>query len=96
MLAAERGGERIAVEIKSFIKPSLVQDLKEALKQYILCEGALLESPENIGRTPFLAIRTATYEAIFDEATGKMQLRHAKLKMIVYDSEKEEIVEWKN
>ncbi len=66
MLAAERGGERIAVEIKSFIKPSLVQDLKEALGQYILYEGALLESPENIGRTLFLAIRTATYEAIFD------------------------------
>ena len=46
MLAAERGDERIAVEIKSFIKPSLVQDLKEALGQYIFYEGALLESPE--------------------------------------------------
>ncbi len=96
ILAAERGGERIAVEIKSFIKPSLIQDLKEALGQYILYEGALLESPENVGRTLFLAIRIATYEAIFDEAIGKMLLRHAKLKMIVYDSEKEEIVEWKN
>lgn len=96
ILAAERGGERIAVEIKSFIKPSLIQDLKEALGQYILYEGALLESPENIGRTLFLAIRIATYEAIFDEAIGKMLLRHAKLKMIVYDSEKEEIVEWKS
>jgi hypothetical protein len=31
LLAAERDGERIAVEIRSFIGPSPIQDLKEAL-----------------------------------------------------------------
>ena len=36
MLGAERNGERIAVEIKSFIKPSVIQDLKEALGRFIL------------------------------------------------------------
>ena len=56
ILAAERSGERIAVEIKSFIKPSLVLDLKEALWQYILSDGALLESPENKERWDFLFI----------------------------------------
>ena len=41
MLAAERNGERIAVEIKSFVKLSMVQDLKEALGQFVLYEDAL-------------------------------------------------------
>src|SRR5262245_19367014 len=35
MLAAERNGERIAVEIKSFVKLSLIQDLKESLGQFV-------------------------------------------------------------
>ncbi|GAK52403.1 FdxN element excision controlling factor protein [Candidatus Moduliflexus flocculans] len=36
LIAAERGVEKIVVEIKSFLKRSLVQDLKEALGQYEL------------------------------------------------------------
>jgi hypothetical protein len=40
ILAAERDTERIAVEVKSFLKPSPVQDLKEAIGQYILYQGA--------------------------------------------------------
>jgi hypothetical protein len=46
VVAAERNGERIAVEIKSFVKLSLVQDLKEAIGQFVLYEGALAESPK--------------------------------------------------
>ena len=51
VVAAERNGERIAVEIKSFVKLSLVQDLKEAVGQFVLYEGALAESPKNTDRT---------------------------------------------
>jgi hypothetical protein len=46
IVAAERNGERIAVEINSFVKLSLVQDLKEAVGQFVLYEGALAESPK--------------------------------------------------
>lgn len=34
VVAAERNGERIAVEIKSFVSLSAVQDLKEAVGQF--------------------------------------------------------------
>src|SRR5689334_9434906 len=50
IVGAERNGERIAVEIKSFVKLSLVQDLKEAVGQFVLYEGALAESPKNADR----------------------------------------------
>lgn len=96
IVGAEKNGERIAVEIKSFIKLSPVQDLKEAVGQYVLYEGALAESPENIGRILYLAIRNETYDTVFEEAIGQMLLRHSHLRLIVFDPFEEIIVLWKN
>jgi hypothetical protein len=95
IVAAERNGERIAVEIKSFVKLSLVQDLKEAVGQFVLYEGALAESPKNTDRTLFLAIRNETYDAVFEEALGQMLLRHTHLRLIVFDPIEEVIILWK-
>ena len=95
IVAAERDNERIAVEIKSFIKPSLIQDLKEAAGQYILYEGALAESPDNFDRVLYLAIRDETYAAVFEEPIGQMLLRHNHIRLLVFDPVKEEIVQWK-
>ena len=36
LLAAERGTEKIAVEVKSFTRPSDMKDLEEALGQFVL------------------------------------------------------------
>ena len=41
MLAAERDGKRIAVEIKSFISRSAVHDLENALGQYVVYRSML-------------------------------------------------------
>jgi hypothetical protein len=95
MVAAEREGERIAVEVKSFVKLSAVQDLKEAVGQYILYAGALEESPENAGRVLYLAIRDETYEAVFEEPIGQMLLRHAHLPLIIFNADREEIIQWR-
>ena len=95
MVAAEREGEKIAVEIKSFVKLSAVQDLKEAVGQFVLYAGALAESPENAGRVLYLAIREETYEAVFEEAIGQMLLRHTHLPLIVFNTVREEITLWK-
>ena len=74
MLAAERNGERIAVEIKSFLSKSVVQDLKEALGQFIHYSDALTDSPFDSDRTLYLAARQQTYEAIFVEEAGQRLL----------------------
>ena len=42
VVAAEGNGEKIAVEIKSFLGRSIMDDLKAALGQYVLYENWLM------------------------------------------------------
>src|SRR5690349_9533727 len=60
LLAAERDGHKIAVEIKSFIGRSPINDLENALGQYALYLSVLEEvEPE---RKLYMAVGKATYE----------------------------------
>jgi hypothetical protein len=95
LLAAERLGERIAVEVKSFLKSSPVQDLKEAAGQFLLYEAALVESVADSDRVLFLAIREETFDYVFEEAVGQLLLRHSNVKLLVFDPVEEIITQWK-
>ena len=55
LLAAEKEGERIAVEIKSF-SSSILNDFHEALEQFLDYRAALKENEENQDRTLFIAV----------------------------------------
>lgn len=94
MFAAERDGERIAVEIKSFVKLSLVQDLKESLGQFILYEDTLARSENQADRVLYLAVREEAYEEIFSEPIGQMLLENGRLRLIIFSADAEEIVKW--
>ena len=63
LIAAEKENQKIAVEIKSFIGKSQVNDLENALGQYILYNEVLLEKQNE--RILFLAIKNSAYEEIF-------------------------------
>ncbi|MBD2491066.1 XisH family protein [Aulosira sp. FACHB-615] len=92
LLAAEKQGKKIAVEIKSFVGMSEVEDLKNALGQYILYEKILqrLESE----RILYLAIRDTVFNKIFAEEIGKILLEDNTVKLIVFDSQVEAITTW--
>ena len=94
MLAAERNGKRIAVEIKSFLSRSPIQDLKEALGQFILYSDALTDSPSDSDRTLYLAVRQQTYEALFVEEAGQRLLARGRARLIVFDADEELILQW--
>lgn len=94
LVAAERGGERIAVEIKSFVSLSAVQDLKEAAGQFLLYELALRQSQTNVDRVLFLAVRQAIYTTVFVEGVGKLFLNTRSLRLIVFDPDQEKIIQW--
>jgi XisH protein len=92
LLAAEKQGKKIAVEVKSFIGPSEVEDLKNALGQYILYEKILERTKTK--RILYLAIRDTAFNGIFTEEIGKMLLEDNTIKLIVFDSLKETIKQW--
>ena len=94
LVAAQRDNERIAVEIKSFIGSSAVQDLKEALGQYQLYQIALERSKADSDRALYLAVRAETFEAVFEEPLGKAVLDKHSVKMIVVDDIGEAIEQW--
>ena len=96
LIGAERDGKRIAVEIKSFLKPSPIQDLKEAVGQYILYSDIMAESPANIGRILYLAVREETHRVVFGKEQTQRLLRNRGIRLVVFDPDEEIIVEWKN
>lgn len=91
-LAAEKQGEKIAVEIKSFVGASEVEDLRDAVGQYVLYQSALARiEPE---RTLYLAIRQRIYVEVFEEEIGRMLLERGIVKLIVFDPKTEVVVQW--
>lgn len=92
LIAAEKENHKIAVEIKSFVGNSQVADLQQALGQYTLYLDIIEETePERI---LYLAIRETTYEDIFIEPIGQILLNKKRLKLIVFDADREEIIQW--
>ena len=92
ILAAEREGQRIAVEVKSFIGASPVSDFHLAVGQFMNYRMALeQQDPE---RTLYLAVPSDTYDAFFTLPFAQTATRHHGLKLMVYHPEQERIVRW--
>jgi XisH protein len=93
-IAAERNGQKLVVEVKSFIGASKIQDLKEALGQYDIYRYLLEETaPE---RKLYIAISKVVYNAFFTQDVTQLILNRHQLPIIVVDLETEEIVQWIN
>ena len=92
LFAAEKEDRKIAVEVKSFLRPSPVSDLEDALGQYVLYSKILEEQePE---RQLYLAINLTVFRDIFSEEIGQLLLRRTDLQLIVFNQKTEELVQW--
>ena len=92
LIAAERGEEKIAVEIKSFIGTSAISDFHTALGQ-VLNYQIMLEVNEP-NRKLYLAIPLEAYETFFQTRFAQTVIARYQLKLIVYDPIIEEIRQW--
>ncbi|MBP0015236.1 MAG: XisH family protein [Roseofilum sp. SBFL] len=92
VLAAEKHGEKIAVEIKSFLGRSAMYELEKAVGQYIVYRN-ILEEVEN-DRTLYLAISKISFKEIFEERLGNLILTKNKLRLLVFDPSNQEVVTW--
>ena len=87
-----RGGQKIAVEVKSFAGASIVTELERALGQFILYRDILEETePE---RLLFLAITRKVYDDLFREPIGQLLLMRESLRLLVFNPDPGVIVQW--
>jgi hypothetical protein len=95
LIAAEKGNQKIAVEIKSFLEgSSAISEFHTALGQFINYRAALKR--EEPARTLYLAVPLVTYKTFFSLEFPQLMVEENQIKLIVYDAEDEVIVEWKN
>jgi hypothetical protein len=92
LIAAQKNNQKIAVEIKSFLRASKITDFYQAFGQFIPYKVALKRiEPE---RVIYLAIPNSTYEELFGEILIQDLLEEYPVKLIIYNPEKEEIQSW--
>ncbi len=91
-IAATKEGRKIAVEIKSFVGLSVMEDLEKAIGQYRLYSALLSEiEPE---RTVYLAVSEAVFANVLDTVGGQVVVKKLSLKVIVVALETQEVVKW--
>jgi hypothetical protein len=95
LLAAERQGHKIAVEVKSFLEhTSSISEFHRALGQFINYRTALeLYEPD---RTLYLAVPDLAYNSFFQLDFPKRIVTNNKLKLLIYVIDAQEIVLWIN
>lgn len=92
LLGAERGEEKIAVEIKTFLSDSPLTDYHAALGQFLNYRLALEISDPN--RILYLAVPIGVYEAFFRREFAQISVERYQIKQIIYDPIQEVIVQW--
>lgn len=91
---AERDGEKIIVEIKSFIGRSSIQDFKTALGQYMLYLPAIQKLAPDYKL--YVAISETAYLSDLQRDIIQLAVKSYNLPFIVVDLTNEEITEWIN
>jgi len=92
LIAAEKAEQRIAVEIKSFVGDSEMDDLEKAIGQYVVYRVVLAERDPH--RAIYLAVPQDVLQDIFEEPLGELLLRNNLVQVIGFDPQEEVIVKW--
>ncbi len=92
LFAAERGTQKIAVEVKSFVSPSLAYEFHAVLGQYLNYHTFMaIQEPD---RVLFLAVSSTVYNAFFREAATQLILDKFSLNLVIFDIESKTIEQW--
>ncbi|MDJ0728693.1 MAG: XisH family protein [Crocosphaera sp.] len=94
LILAEREEEKIAVEIKSFLGSSAISDFHLAVGQFINYRTILNQKDPK--RSLYLAIPEEAYDNFFRLEFTQTVIKNNQINLIVYNVEKEVIVQWQN
>jgi len=92
IIGVEKEGQKIAVEIRSFIAASAVSEFHKAIGQYMNYRLALRNQEPD--RLLYLAVPKDTYETFFRIQFVQAAVREYRIALMVFDPEKEAIVIW--
>jgi hypothetical protein len=91
-LGAEKAGQKIAVEVQSFLNPSPVRDLQEAVGHYEIYRTILEQTePE---RRLYIAVPGVVYESLLAERFGQLIVTKLGIRLIVFDDEQKRVIQW--
>ncbi len=94
LFRAEQDQEQIIVEVKSFLGTSRVREFEAAIGQYVLYRLYLTQVfPE---ASLYLAIPETIYRSFFLKSAIQFATQELAIKLIVFNVEQEEIVQWIN
>lgn len=94
ILAAEKGEEKIAIEVKTFIGDSVLFNFHVAIGQFINYQVALeKKEPE---RTLLLAVPEEIYKTFLQSELAQSVLTKYQIPLIIYNPKTEEILQWIN
>ena len=92
LIAAERGTDKIAIEIKTFGSLSFITSLYEAVGKYIIYRNVLaLRDPE---RLLYLAVPESIYSRFFEEQVIQKTMQEEKFKLVIYNQTTQIITQW--
>ncbi len=94
VFAADRGDEKIAVEIKSFIQESVPNEFHGALGQFLNYKLILRKIDPN--RKIYLAVRQEIFEDFFQYPFTQEALKEYGVDVLVFQPDTKEVVLWKN
>ena len=92
VFAAERNERKIVVEVKVFSGVSFFNDFHRATGQY--CNYRVLLSETNPDREIWLAVPLETFQSPFQRESSKKIVSDLQIKILVFEPQEEEIVEW--
>ena len=91
-ISFEREGQKIVVEIKSFVGRSLMTDFHRAVGQYKVYQMLLQETAPEYEL--YLAIDDITYNNFFSREGINFLVRSSQIKIFVVNIDEQEIVQW--
>jgi hypothetical protein len=94
LIAASKGLKKIAVEVKSFVRPSILHDFHGAIGQYLFYIPAL-EMKKEEDRTMFLAIPDYIYYKLVQKEVVNRAIEKYDIKIVIFDAETSTIISWK-
>ncbi len=92
IIAAEKKGRKIAVEVKSFTAPSLISEFHTALGQFINYRTAL--QAQESERQLYLAVPEDTYKLFFTLPFTQVVITQQQISLLIFDTEEEVIAQW--